>query len=80
MTFGQNEKGGIDEKDFEEYVMNSIIPLYPNAKNKWEKHVVLKVDSGPGRSNFNLLARLKLFSFVMYPGVPNTTHVTQESD
>ena len=33
VTFGMNEKGGMDEKEFEEYIMNSIVPLFPNAQN-----------------------------------------------
>ena len=28
----------------------------------------------------NLLVKLRLLGFVLYPGVPNTTHVTQEMD
>jgi hypothetical protein len=80
VTFGMNEKGGMDEKEFEEYVMTAIVPLFPNACNQKGKYVVLKVDSGPGRSNINLLVRLKMLGFVLYPGVPNTTHVTQETD
>ncbi len=38
------------------------------------------MDSGLGRSNLDLLVRLKLLGFVLYPGVPNTTHVMQETD
>jgi len=30
--------------------------------------------------NLNLLVKLRLLGFVLYPGVPNTTHVTQETD
>ena len=41
---------------------------------------MLKVDSGPGRMNLNLLARLRRLGFILYPCVPNTTHVTQETN
>ena len=41
---------------------------------------MVKVDSGPGRLNINLLAELHLVGFYLYPGVPNTTAVTQETD
>ncbi len=78
VTFGQNKKGGRDKKESKEYVMNSIVPLYPNAKDKQGKWVVLKVDSGLGYGNMNLLARLMLLGFVMYLGVPNTTHLMQD--
>ncbi len=42
--------------------------------------MILKVDSGPGRMNMDLLAKLKMLGFILYPCVPNTTHVTQETD
>ena len=80
ITFGMNEKGGMDEKEFEEYLMNSIVPLYPDARDKPGQRVILKVDSGPGRGNVGLLSKLKLLGFILYPCVPNTTHVTQETD
>ena len=54
--------------------------LWPDAapvKGKW---VVIKVDSGPGRINTHLLAFLRFHGFILYPGVPNTTAVTQEMD
>jgi hypothetical protein len=28
VTFGQNEKGSMDDKEFKKYLMNSIVPLY----------------------------------------------------
>ena len=34
VSFGQNEKGGMDNIDFEKYLMNSIMPLFPHAKDK----------------------------------------------
>jgi hypothetical protein len=80
VTFGQNEMGGMDDEKFEKYLMNSIVPLYLNAKDRPGKHVILKVDSGPGRTNLSLLTKLRLLGFVLYPCVPNTMHVTQETD
>jgi hypothetical protein len=80
VSFGQNEKGGMDEEEFAKYLFNSIVPLFPHAEDKPGHRVLLKVDSGPGRMNLNLLAKLRLLGFVLYPGVPNTTHVTQETD
>ena len=59
VTFGANEKGGMDSKKFEKFVMSSIVPLYPHAKNKTCVCVMLKVDSGPRRMNLNLLVRLR---------------------
>ena len=54
--------------------------LYPDAapvKGRW---VVIKCDSGPGRLNTTLLAYLRYHGFILYPGVPNTTAVMQETD
>jgi hypothetical protein len=54
--------------------------LYPDAapvKGRW---VVIKCDSGPGQLNPDLLAFLRFHGFILYPGVPNTTAVTQETD
>ena len=80
VSYGMNEKGGMDEIEFEKYVKNSIIPLYPDACDLPGKRVLIKVDSGPGRLNTELLAELRLLGFYLYPGVPNTTAVTQETD
>jgi hypothetical protein len=80
VTFEMNEKGGMDEKEFKEYIMLAIVPLYANARNRKGRYVIIKVDSGPGRSNIDLLVRLKMLVLILYPGVPNTTHVTQETD
>ena len=70
----------MEEKEFEDYIMLAIVPLYANARNRKGRYVIIKVDSGPGRSNIDLLVRLKMLGFILYPGVPNTTHVTQETD
>ena len=80
VSLGMNEKGGMDEEEFAKYIRNAIMPLYPNAapvKGKW---VILKCDSGPGRLNLDLLADLRTSGFILFPGVPNTTAVTQETD
>ena len=31
VSFGQNEKGGMDEEEFAKYLFNSIVPLFPHA-------------------------------------------------
>ena len=79
-TVGFNEKGGMDDGEFFEYLMTNILPLYPHARPLPGKWVVLKVDSGPGRLNNDLLAMLRFMGFLIFPGVPNTTAVTQETD
>ena len=54
--------------------------LYPDAapvKGHW---VVIKCDSSPGRLNPTLLAYLHYHGFILYPGIPNTAAVSQETD
>ncbi len=34
VTFGANEKGGMVSEEFEKFVMNLIVPLYPHAKKR----------------------------------------------
>ncbi len=80
VSFAKNKKRGMDEEEFAKYLLNSIVPLSPNAKDKHGHRVLLKVDSGPVRMNMKLLAKLRLLGFVLYPCVTNTTYVTQETD
>ena len=67
-------------EEFAKYIWNSIMPLYPNAAPEKGKWVILKCDSGPGRLNLDLLADLRTSGFILFPGVPNTTAVMQETD
>jgi hypothetical protein len=41
---------------------------------------MIKFDSGPGRLNARFVAQLQLLGFYLYPGVPNTTAVSQGRD
>ena len=60
--------------------MNSIVHLFIDSDDVPDKHVILNVDSGPGRMNINLISQLCRLGFYLYPGVPNTTAVSQETD
>lgn len=42
--------------------------------------MLLKADSGPGRKNTELLVYLRVRGFYFIPGLPNSTHVTQEME
>jgi hypothetical protein len=79
-TFGVNEKGGMDNDEFVLYLRTNIMPLYPKAAPEKGRWVILKCDSGPGRMNIELLAELRASGFILFPGVPNTTSVSQETD
>jgi hypothetical protein len=79
-TFGMNEKAGMNEVELEKYIANSILPLFPDLADSPGLRVILKLDSGPGRMNICMLARLRLQGVYIVPGVPNTTGATQETD
>ena len=80
-TFRMNDKGGMNEIEFEIYVEDNLIRLYPDAADLPGKRVMIEVDSGPGQMNYKLLAMMQARgSFYLYPCVPNTTAVTQETD
>lgn len=66
----------MDEREFFTYIRNLIVPLYPDTRDVPSKYVIIKVDSGLGRLNMALLAKLRANGFVLYPGVPNSTAVT----
>jgi hypothetical protein len=70
VTFGLNTKGGMDDREFHLYVINSILPLYPNTRDKPGFRLLLKCDSGPGRLQIELLAELRFLGVYLYPCVP----------
>ncbi len=65
VSIGLNEKGGMDQEEFEKYIHNSILPLFPDACDLPGKCVMIKVDSGPGRLNVNRCAELKLMGWYL---------------
>ena len=79
-TCSLNEKGGMDNDEFEENILHNIVCLYPDACDVQGNRVIIKVDSGTGHLNMNLIARLCNLGFYLYPSVPNLTAVTQETD
>jgi hypothetical protein len=79
-TFGLNPKAGMNSVELEKYIFKAIVPLYPDAQDVPGLRVIMKVDSGPGRTNQAMLARLRLLGIYLIPCVPNTTTVTQETD
>ena len=72
VTIGLNEKSGMDMEEFAKYLYRM---RHLNLGSGF-----LKCESGPGRLNLDLLADLRLDGFILFPGVPNTTAVTQETD
>jgi hypothetical protein len=78
-TFGANKKGGMNTPEFKKYVEN-IRHIFPDFADISGKRIMLKVDSGPGRSNKEFLAWCHARGIIVYPGAPNTTAVLQETD
>ena len=61
--------------------MNSIVQLFTDTvADEPGKRILVKIDSGPRRRNVDMSARLKNLGFYLYPGVPNTTSISQETD
>ena len=54
--------------------------LYPDAADMPGKRVLIKIDGGPGRMDINSLAELRSRGIFLFPGVQNTTQLTQETD
>ena len=75
-----NAKGGMDENEFELYLIGGIVLLYPDVEDTKVKLVLIKINSGPSRLNMKMIARLRNLGFILYTGVSNTTSVTQETD
>ena len=80
VTIGLNEKGGMDDDEFYKLVKTNIIPLYPDMKDEPGARVMAKVDSGPGRLAQRLLTYCRNLGLYLYPSVPNSTAVSQETD
>jgi hypothetical protein len=66
-------------EEFKKYV-KSVRFLYPDCSDTKGKRICIKCDMGPGRKDPVLLAWCIQQGIVIYPSVPNTTHVTQEID
>ena len=47
-TYGMNTKGGMNSKEFSNYMLNSYRPLYPDAADQPTQRVCVLVDGGPG--------------------------------
>eukprot|EP00804_Cyclotella_cryptica_P013909 CCRYP_002424-RA/>CCRYP_002424-RA protein AED:0.42 eAED:0.48 QI:0/0/0/1/0/0/2/0/69 len=60
-----NSKGGMDEREFRSYFLNSRM---------------LKMSQWSRQNELGFLAEARTLEFIIYPGVPNTTAVTQETD
>ena len=60
VTIGMNDKGGMDGEEYENYILNIMYNIFTGVADKPGKRVLINIGSGPGRTNTNLLARLRL--------------------
>jgi hypothetical protein len=80
MYIWHEQEAGMNDVELEKYINNAILPLFPDIEDIPGRHVLLKVDSGPGRTNIEILANLRILGLYLVPGIPNTTSQTQETD
>jgi len=79
-TVTVNPKGGTDSRVLMQYLNSVMATLFPNASDTPGRRVLFKIDGGPGRLDIQSLAQLRAKGCYLFPGVQNTTHVTQETD
>ena len=60
--------------------LENIRHILPECADISDKRIMLKVDSGPDRSDKKFLAWCRALGITFYPCVPNTTIVLQEMD
>ncbi len=58
MTFGVNAKGGMYVEEFGKSVANDLVPLFSDSGDVPGKIVIIKVESGPGCLNVELIPNL----------------------
>ncbi len=75
-----NSKGGTDSRVLAQLLSSYVERLYLDARDEVGCRVLLKIDGGPGRLDLNSLAELRSRGVYLFPGVQNTTHVSQETD
>jgi hypothetical protein len=72
---GMNKKGGVTDVEFDRYIENSVVPLFPDLADRPGKRMLLKVDSGPGRNGRDLMLKARFRGVYIYTGLPNATSV-----
>ena len=70
----------MDSEAFRDYLEKNILHLYPDVSDEPGKRVCIKCDGGPGRLDWFALLSLRQRGVLIYPTVPNATHVIQELD
>ena len=69
----------MDDYEFEIYITTALPLSLQIQINPWG-YIHIKIDSRPGQTNIKFLAKLQSLGLLLYPGVANTTSVSQETD
>jgi hypothetical protein len=75
-----NDKGGSDCRVLNQCLTGYQYRFYPDAADVPGKHLLYKIDGGPGRLYEESLAEKRDRGIYLFPGVQNTTQVHQETD
>jgi hypothetical protein len=75
-----NGKGGMNNEEFDCYIDNSIIPLFPDLEDTPGNCILLKVESSRGCNLRDLLNKCWFRGVYIYPSLPNSTSMQQETD
>jgi hypothetical protein len=63
----------MNNEEFEHYIDNSIVPLFPNLEDTPGNRILLKVESGRSCNLRDLLNTCWFRGVYIYPGLPNST-------
>ena len=81
ITFGMNEKASMTKEELDNCFMNYFGKLWPDKADVPGLRVGCLIDGGPGRTNPEMLTKLRLLGILLFPsGPPNTTALLQIMD
>jgi hypothetical protein len=81
VTYGMNKKGSMNCEELDNYFMNNYAKLWSDKADVPGKRICCLIDGGPGRTNEDMLVKLRLMRILLFPaGPPNTTHLLQVMD
>jgi hypothetical protein len=70
----------MNNKEFERYIDNSIIPLFPDLGDMPGKCMLLKVDSSCDCNWWDLLNKCWVMGVYIYPNLPDSSSMQQGTD
>ncbi len=70
----------MENDKFEWYITESMANFNPDIDHVIGKHITIREKIAHDFIVNNLMAQLRLLGFILYPGLTNTTTITQETD